>query len=266
MEISTLQIILVFIIACISGMGSILDEWQTHRPLIACTLVGIVLGDMTTGIIVGGSLELLALGWMNIGAALAPDTALASVVSTILVIVGGQDIPTAIALAIPLAAAGQVLTYVVRAITVGFQHFADKAVETGNLNKLDWIHRSALFLQAMRIAIPALIVAMTAGTDTVQHLLNAIPEVVTMGLKIAGGFIAVVGYAMVINMMRAGHLMPFFYTGFVVAAFTDFNLVALGVLGTVMAILYIQLHPKYNQSKQVVQVQSTTNDLDNRLD
>lgn len=266
MEISTLQIVLVFLVACISGMGSILDEWQTHRPLIACTLIGIVLGDMKTGIIVGGSLELLALGWMNIGAALAPDAALASVVSTILVIVGGQDIPTAIALAIPLAAAGQVLTYVVRAITVGFQHAADKAVETGDLTKLDWIHRSALLLQAMRIAIPALIVAMTAGTDTVQSLLNAIPEVVTTGLKIAGGFIAVVGYAMVINMMRAGHLMPFFYTGFVVAAFTDFNLVALGVLGTVMAILYIQLHPKYNQSKQVVQVQAAHNDLDNRLD
>ena len=250
MEISTLQIVLVFLVACISGMGSILDEWQTHRPLIACTLIGIVLGDMKTGIIVGGSLELLALGWMNIGAALAPDAALASVVSTILVIVGGQDIPTAIALAIPLAAAGQVLTYVVRAITVGFQHAADKVVETGDLDKLDWIHRSALLLQAMRIAIPALIVAMTAGTDSVQAMLNAIPEVVTTGLKIAGGFIAVVGYAMVINMMRAGHLMPFFYTGFVVAAFTNFNLVALGVLGTVMAIVYIQLHPNTTKANK----------------
>ncbi|CAI6172919.1 Mannose-specific PTS system transporter subunit IIC [Escherichia coli] len=43
MEITTLQIVLVFIVACIAGMGSILDEFQFHRPLIACTLVGIVL-------------------------------------------------------------------------------------------------------------------------------------------------------------------------------------------------------------------------------
>lgn len=41
MEITTLQIVLVFIVACIAGMGSILDEFQFHRPLIACTLVGI---------------------------------------------------------------------------------------------------------------------------------------------------------------------------------------------------------------------------------
>ncbi len=266
MEISMLQVVLIFIIACISGMGSVLDEWQTHRPLIACTLIGLVLGDMKTGIIVGGSLELLALGWMNIGAALAPDAALASVVSTILVIVGGQDISTGIAIAIPLAAAGQVLTYVVRAITVGFQHAADKSIENGDLRRLDWIHCSALLLQAMRIAIPALIVALTAGTDTVQFMLDAIPVVVTSGLKIAGGIIAVVGYAMVINMMRAGHLMPFFYAGFVTAAFTDFNLVALGILGGIMAIIYIQLHPKYNKSQQVVQQTVSNNGLDNRLD
>ncbi|BED53053.1 hypothetical protein VEE48_42870 [Escherichia coli] len=92
MEITTLQIVLVFIVACIAGMGSILDEFQFHRPLIACTLVGIVLGDMKTGIIIGGTLEMIALGWMNIGAAVAPDAALASIISTILVIAGHQSI------------------------------------------------------------------------------------------------------------------------------------------------------------------------------
>lgn len=266
MELSTLQIVLVFLVACISGMGSILDEWQTHRPLIACTLIGLVLGDLKTGIMVGGALELLALGWMNIGAALAPDAALASVVTTILVIVNKQSITTAIGIAVPLAIAGQVLTYVVRAITVGFQHAADNAVKTGDLNKLDWLHRSALLLQAMRIAIPALIVVVTAETDGVQKMLDSIPPVVTDGLKIAGGFIAIVGYAMVVNMIRAGHLMPFFYAGFIIAGFTDFNLVALGGLGLILAILYIQIHPKYNQSKQVVQVVNHNDELDNRLD
>lgn len=136
MEITTLQIVLVFIVACIAGMGSILDEFQFHRPLIACTLVGIVLGDMKTGIIIGGTLEMIALGWMNIGAAVAPDAALASIISTILVIAGHQSIGAGIALAIPLAAAGQVLTIIVRTITVAFQHAADKAADNGNLTAI----------------------------------------------------------------------------------------------------------------------------------
>ena len=50
---------------------------------------------------------MIALGWMNIGAAVAPDAALASIISTVLVIAGHQSIGAGIALAIPLAAAGR---------------------------------------------------------------------------------------------------------------------------------------------------------------
>ncbi|MCF1613024.1 PTS mannose/fructose/sorbose transporter subunit IIC, partial [Serratia marcescens] len=247
-------------------MGSVLDEFQFHRPLVACTLIGFILGDMKTGIIIGGTLEMIALGWMNIGAAVAPDAALASIISTILVIAGGQSVGAGIALAIPLAAAGQVLTIIVRTLTVAFQHAADSAAERGSLRAISWIHVGALLLQAMRIAIPAVIVAISVGTAGVHALLNSIPEVVTSGLNIAGGMIVVVGYAMVINMMRAGYLMPFFYLGFVTAAFTNFNLVALGVIGVVMAVLYIQLSPKYNKSQVVQASPANANDLDNELD
>lgn len=266
MEISTLQMILIFLVGSLAGMGSVLDEAQTHRPLIACTLTGLVLGDMTTGIIVGGTLELIALGWINIGAAIAPDAALASIISTILVIAGHQEITAGIALAIPIAAAGQVLTIIVRAITVGFQHAADRAMETGDLRTISVMHVGALFLQAMRVAIPAVIVAKTVGTDAVHHLLQSIPDLITGGLKVAGGMIVVVGYGMVINMMRAGYLMPFFFLGFATAAFTQFNLVGLGIVGACVAIFYIQLHPKYHASSSGPAPAALPNKLDNRLD
>ncbi|GAV95371.1 PTS system, mannose/fructose/sorbose family, IIC component [Actinomyces denticolens] len=71
-EISTIQIILVTIVAFVAGLGSVLDERQFHRPLVACTLTGLALGQPTLGIVVGGTLELIALGWLNVGAAMAP--------------------------------------------------------------------------------------------------------------------------------------------------------------------------------------------------
>lgn len=55
----------------------------------------------------------------------APDTALASVISTILVTTAHQSIGKGIVIAIPLAAAGQALTIFVRTITVFFIHRAD---------------------------------------------------------------------------------------------------------------------------------------------
>lgn len=92
---------------------------------------------------------------------------------------------------------------------------------------------------------------MVAGTDAVTGALGAIPEVVTRGLQIAGGFIVVVGYAMVINMMEAKALMPFFFLGFVIASFSNYNLVGLGIIGVCLAVLYIQLHPRYHQMASV---------------
>lgn len=267
MEITVPQIILLFIVSCIVGMESILDEFQFHRPLIACPLIGLILGDITNGIIVGGTLEMIALGWMNIGAAVAPDAALAAIISTILVVAGKQNIGAGIALAIPLAAAGQVLTIIVRTITVAFQHIADNLSEKCNLSKLTWIHIAALMLQAMRIAIPSTIVGISVGTETIHKVLSSIPDTITNGLNIAGGIIVVVGYAMVINMMHTKHLMPFFYLGFVTIAFTNFNLVALGVIGIIMAIIYIQLSPNYQliQKNDHKSLQKN-NDLDNELD
>lgn len=252
------QLILLALVAAITGMGSVLDERQTHRPLVACTLVGLVLGDVKTGVLLGGALEMIALGWMNVGAAMAPDAALASVISAILVIVGKQPIGQGIAIAVPIAAAGQVLTNFVRTITVFFQHKADKYAEEANFRGIEMCHFAGLALQALRVAIPAVLVGLIAGTSVVEGMLNSIPEVVTRGLQIAGGFIVVVGYAMVINMMEAKALMPFFFLGFVVAAFTGFNLVGLGILGLCIAILYIQLNPKYHQS---IALPSNTNAL-----
>lgn len=248
---TTLEIILVTLVAAICGMGSVLDERQTHRPLVACTLIGLVLGDLQSGIIVGGMLEMLALGWMNVGAAMAPDAALASVIAAILVIKGGQDKTTAIAVAIPVAAAGQVLTIFVRTLTIFLQHKADDYAAQANFRGIELCHFTGLALQALRVAIPTFAVALVAGTDTVTNALNAIPEVVTRGLQIAGGFIVVVGYAMVINMMRAGALMPFFFLGFVIASFSNYNLVGLGFLGACLALIYIQLNPQFNQNAQV---------------
>ena len=240
MELSGIQIILIFIVSAIAGMGSVLDELQTHRPLIACTVTGLVLGDMTTGIIIGGTLEMIALGWMNIGAAMAPDAALASVISTILVIAGHQDIAAGIAIAMPLAAAGQVLTILCRTLTVVFQHWADGFAEKGELRGIDLCHLGALGIQALRVAVPSMLVAMYIGTGAVQAMLDAIPPVITGGLQVAGGFIVVVGYAMVINMMNAKSLMPFFFLGFLVAVFTNVNLIGFGAIGLIAAYFHIK--------------------------
>ncbi len=70
----------------------------------------------------GGSLQMIALAWANIGAAVAPDAALASVAAAIILVKGGnfttEGIGVATATAIPLAVAGLFLTMLVRTASV----------------------------------------------------------------------------------------------------------------------------------------------------
>ena len=97
---------------------------------------------------------MIALGWMNIGAAQSPDSALASIISTILVVVGHQSVANGIAIALPVAVAGQVLTVFARTVTIFFQHAADKYAEDANFKMLDICHVAALVVQALRVSDP----------------------------------------------------------------------------------------------------------------
>ena len=51
MEFSILAIILVLVVAFLAGMESILDQFQFHQPIIACSLIGLATGHLSEGII-----------------------------------------------------------------------------------------------------------------------------------------------------------------------------------------------------------------------
>ena len=142
------------------------------------------------------------------------------------------------------------LTVIARTITVAFQHAADREAEKANFGRIIFLHFSALFVQALRVAIPATIVAAFVSAEMVNTMLNMIPDVVTGGLAVAGGFIVVVGYAMVLNMMSVKYLMPFFFMGFVLGGYLDFSLLSFGIVGLITALLYVQLNPNF-QKKQL---------------
>ncbi len=89
---SIISMVLVVVVAFLAGLEGILDQFQFHQPLVACTLIGLVTGNLTAGIMLGGSLQFIALGWANIGAAVAPDAALASVAAAIIMVLGETSV------------------------------------------------------------------------------------------------------------------------------------------------------------------------------
>ena len=242
---NAIQMILVIVVAFFAGMGGILDEFQFHQPLVACTLIGLIMGgnNLTACIILGGSLQMIALGWANIGAAVAPDVALASVASAIILVQGGQGqkgIGTALGIAIPLAVAGLFLTMLVRTISVAIVHIMDAKAKEGNWRAIDMWQMLAVGLQGLRIAIPAGLL-LVIPADLVRQGLQSMPAWLTDGMTIGGGMVVAVGYAMVINMMANKEVWPFFIIGFALAALHELTLIALGAIGVAMALMYLAL-------------------------
>ena len=230
-DMSIISAILVVVVAFLAGLEGILDQFQFHQPLVACTLIGAATGNLTAGIMLGGSLQMIALAWANIGAAVAPDAALASVAAAIILVKGGnfttEGIGVATATAIPLAVAGLFLTMLVRTASVALVHAADKAAESGNIAGVERAHYLALLL-----AIPA---------ESVQHALGLMPDWLNHGMVVGGGMVVAVGYAMVINMMATREVWPFFAIGFAFAAISQLTLIALGAIGVAIAFIYLNL-------------------------
>ena len=244
---SIISMVLVVVVAFLAGLEGILDQFQFHQPLVACTLIGLVTGNLTAGIMLGGSLQFIALGWANIGAAVAPDAALASVAAAIIMVLGGdfstKGIAVAQSVAIPLAVAGLFLTMIVRTLSVGLVHTADAAAKKGDIKGVERAHFVALLLQGLRIAIPAALLLMIPA-ETVKTALEAMPKWLSDGMQIGGGMVVAVGYAMVINMMASREVWPFFAIGFALAAVSQLTLIALGAIGVALALIYLTLSKK----------------------
>src|SRR5699024_5061249 len=149
----------------------------------------LVTGDLVPCIILGGSLQFIALAWANIGAAVAPDAALASIASALILVLSGQGadgVNSSIAIAIPLAIAGLFLTIFVRTLATGIVHFMDAVARKGNRWQIEMWHIIAVCMLGIRIVVPTALI-LILGAKSVRALLEAMPDWLTDGLAVGGG-------------------------------------------------------------------------------
>ncbi|XPE42207.1 PTS sugar transporter subunit IIC [Shigella flexneri] len=167
----------------------------------------------------------------------------------ILVIVGQQSIATGIAIALPVAAAGQVLTVLPVPLPwcsstrrISRRRRPVFVPSTCCTFPLSVYRRCALPFPHNRLAV--------CQRRYGQQYAQRHSGFVTRGLQIAGGFIVVVGYAMVLRMMGVKPSMPFFFLGFIAGGYLDFSLLAFGGVGAIIALVYIQFNPQWRKTNR----------------
>ena len=82
MEIGLLQALMLGILAFLAGLDLFNGLTHFHRPVVLGPLVGLILGDMQTGILVGGTLELIWMGLAPLAGAQPPNVIIGTIVGT----------------------------------------------------------------------------------------------------------------------------------------------------------------------------------------
>nr|WP_252899592.1 PTS sugar transporter subunit IIC [Lactococcus fujiensis] len=136
MHITLFQGILLALAAVIQGIDFWLEGLYIFRPIIVSTIAGLILGDLQTGLVVGGVTELAFAGLTPAGGTQPPNPILAGVMGVVLAHVTGAHATAAMALALPFSLLMQYVILFFYSSFSFFMHRIEKAARIGNTNSI----------------------------------------------------------------------------------------------------------------------------------
>ena len=213
MEANFIQIALVFIVTFIAAIDQFDFLESLYQPIVTGAVIGAILGDINTGLVVGGTYQLMTIGNMPIGGAQPPNAVIGGIVAAIFACMLNMDPNVAVATAIPFALLGQygvTLFFTVRApIMESFRACATNA-DTKGITR--WTVISEIILGLIFAVIVTLL--FIAGQAVGQQVVDAIPAWLNDGLSAAGGMMRFVGFAILLKVMMNRDMWAFFLLGF----------------------------------------------------
>ncbi|MDY6985851.1 MAG: PTS system mannose/fructose/sorbose family transporter subunit IID [Candidatus Thermoplasmatota archaeon] len=232
---------------------------QGMRPLMAGAIAGIILGNFQAGLIIGAFLELMAMGVYTYGGATTPDYIGGAIIGTALAVTTPSWSIGAIApIAIGIASLFIPFDIIGRTVNTFFMHLGDRYAETLDFRKLEMVNWLGVFPWGLSRAIPTFIGVYFV--DQASVILGAIPESIIAGFAVAGALLPALGIGMLLKVMPARSYFTYGILGFVIAAYLNFILPALGLeqanfMGTItvgltligLAIGFIVLNLKYGE-------------------
>ncbi|WP_056970811.1 PTS mannose/fructose/sorbose/N-acetylgalactosamine transporter subunit IIC, partial [Liquorilactobacillus vini] len=233
------QALLVFIISVIGYLECGVGNSMIQRPIVMGPLVGLVLGDVSTGLKVGAILELAFMGNITIGAALPPEITAGGILGTAFAIKTGSGAAAALALAIPIATVALLIKnfYYLTARSY-FLHKSDNYAAEGNVKGVERMHMIS-FLSYDLVMSLILAAGFYLGSDTVKAILKVIPSFVTNGMNIAAGMLPALGFALLASMLINKKVAPFLLLGFVLSAYMNVPVLGVALIGLVIVALSI---------------------------
>ena len=252
-----MSITIALLLALVAGFAyfsrRFFGDWYIERPIIIGPIVGLIMGDLETGLIVGGMLELIFMGATDIGGAAPPNYTIGAVLGTAFAISSGQDIQAALVIAIPAALVGTLFEIFAKTICTFFVNAAERAAKNGNTNRISLVVHSGNLLHALSYAVPTFL-ALAIGADMVNTIIAGIPEWLENGIRVAGNILPALGFGLLLSSLVSPLLFPFFFAGFLGAAYLNIGVLGMALFGFLIAFI-IQTQFKKHDDEEVEEVE-----------
>lgn len=215
------------------------------KPLVIGPLVGLILGDVTTGLQVGVSIQLIYMGVIVAGGSMPSDTALAGTAGAALAILlkptlGNSAIDAALAMAVALGTVGTMRFVARMTWCTFFNRLAEKAAKKGDLRGLSlwnlWIPQLTLAIFSI-VPVAALVYAL--GDATVLSGLNNVLAVISKPLFAIGQLLPCVGIALLLSTIGNKKTVPIFVIAFIIAKSVGLSTIEVTIIAGLLAYLYV---------------------------
>ena len=248
---SVLQIIAISLFVYLGSIGSIVGNtigWYTlGRPLVASFVVGVIMGDLQTAMIVGIALQIMYMGNVTPGGAVAWDLSYATYIGTAgaLVFGKGMESTQVIGLAVVFAGigglVGQMVWNLSYALNLPLNRLANKYAEAGETGKMyipNVVCGQLIGLACRFIPAVILLTTMTAASAQADFA-SMIPGWLTTLLSTFGGMMAALGMGIIISfLLKKQWQICIFLLGFVLVTYFNLNTMAVAVIATLLEVIY----------------------------
>ena len=218
MDFNAIQILLVAVWSFIVAIDQFDLLESLYQPIVTGAVVGAILGDLQTGLVVGGTYQLMTIGNMPVGGAQPPNAVIGGVMATVFAVASGLDTSAAVGLAVPFALIGQYMVTLLFSVMSPLMARADKCAENADAKgivNLNYFAMAALGLLFAVVCVAGLIGGSALGTS-----LNALAEKFSWfmaGLSAAGGMMRYVGFATLLRIMLSNDFWGIYFAGFALA-------------------------------------------------
>lgn len=218
MSYSALQIILVFIVSFIVAIDQFDLLESLYQPIVTGAIIGAILGDLKTGLIVGGTYQLMTIGNMPVGGAQPPNAVIGGIMATVFAVSSGLETTAAVGLAVPFALIGQYMVTILFTVMSPVMSVADKMAEKGDTKgivRLNYMAMGALGLLFALVCVAGLLGGAALG-DTLSMVSEKYAWFMR-GLSAAGGMMRFVGFAILLRIMLSNDFWGIYFAGFALA-------------------------------------------------